>query len=528
MMSVRWPSYFGDPSKLGVAISTFILQLAHAALLMLCIWVALGSQLSASHLFTLAGSNHLLVVPALTLHFLGALSIGYFAGYFLLVFNNPAERSRRTPQYVPVINAIVQGAVLLLLVLVPALLIVRNLPQIRQANGSLVQDYATAMAEGVPKGKTVLLSDNPRQLFILEAYLTRNGRSSDCVFVDTSSLESSDYHRFMLKHYPGRWPVDLGTQNYDSPSLIQLLGRLVASNQVYYLHPSFGYFFEAYHQEPHGLVYKLNAFPTNSLLAPPLPDSVRSENELFWRRLRGETLEPLADNLTSGVPRKEPSFLKAIVKRAHLVTEPNTDAEMLGGFYAHALVAWGDELQKLVSWGEGPKKLEYLTNAAAAFELAEQLNPDNVVAPINLRWNKALQTGVKTPSVDWKTLEDQFGKYRRWSDVLNANGPFDEPSYCFEQGRVFAAGRLFRQSAHQFARVKSLAPENLRAWLWLAGIYLMATMPDEALILVKQIHAQPEVVKLSRTIGRICSGWRPRRCWTSARSSTQKSWCRRL
>ena len=40
--------------------------------------------------------------------------------------------------------------------------------------------------------------------------------------------------------------------------LVQLLSRLAQTNSLYYLHPSFGYYFEFFYPEPHGLVYKLN------------------------------------------------------------------------------------------------------------------------------------------------------------------------------------------------------------------------------------------------------------------------------
>jgi tetratricopeptide (TPR) repeat protein len=80
--------------------------------------------------------------------------------------------------------------------------------------------------------------------------------------------------------------------------------------------------------------------------------------------------------------------------------------------------------------------------------------------------------------------------------VINAIGPFVDPGGCYAQGQAFAQGGLLRQAAHQFARVKTLAPGNLGAWLSLAQVYLLAKMPDEALKLIKEIHAQPDVVGL--------------------------------
>jgi tetratricopeptide (TPR) repeat protein len=98
-----------------------------------------------------------------------------------------------------------------------------------------------------------------------------------------------------------------------------------------------------------------------------------------------------------------------------------------------------------------------------------------------------------------KSIEDEFGKYRKWDDILNENGPFDEPNFCYEQGLVFVRSTLYRQAAAQFDRVKKLAPENLAARLWLSQLYVVSGMPGQALELVDQIRAQPSLLEAART-----------------------------
>ena len=47
---------------------------------------------------------------------------------------------------------------------------------------------------------------------------------------------------------------------------------------------------------------------------------------------------------------------------------------------------------------------------------------------------------------------------------MNANGPFDEPSFCFENG-VISGGTdngFYRQAVAAFDRVRQLVPDNLR------------------------------------------------------------------
>jgi len=41
LIGIRWASYFGDPSKLGIAVTTGILHLAHLALFGICLWTFL-------------------------------------------------------------------------------------------------------------------------------------------------------------------------------------------------------------------------------------------------------------------------------------------------------------------------------------------------------------------------------------------------------------------------------------------------------------------------------------------------------
>ena len=41
VISIKWASYFGDTSRLGVALTTIIFHIVHALFLVVCIWVAM-------------------------------------------------------------------------------------------------------------------------------------------------------------------------------------------------------------------------------------------------------------------------------------------------------------------------------------------------------------------------------------------------------------------------------------------------------------------------------------------------------
>jgi tetratricopeptide (TPR) repeat protein len=177
------------------------------------------------------------------------------------------------------------------------------------------------------------------------------------------------------------------------------------------------------------------------------------------------------------------------MKKAHLTWESDHDAITLAGFYSRALDYWAVETQKS---GQ-------LSNAAAHFKRALELNPDNPVAQINLECNRKLLAGHKSSVQVSKSIEDEFGKYRKWNDILGENGPFDEPNFCYEQGRVLVGNNLYRQAAGQFDRVITLAPENLVARIWLSQLYVISGMPSQALKLVSEIHASPELREVART-----------------------------
>jgi tetratricopeptide (TPR) repeat protein len=151
-------------------------------------------------------------------------------------------------------------------------------------------------------------------------------------------------------------------------------------------------------------------------------------------------------------------------------------------------------------WGVQLQRAGELEKAATAFARATRINPDNVVAEINLAFNQNLRAGTIAPVDLSKTTSDQFGKYRDWSAVLNANGPFDEPSFCLAEGLVIAGQNgFYRQAVASFARVRELAPNNLAARLWLAQIYAICRQPDRALEALHDPLTHPEQFSLART-----------------------------
>ncbi|HEX3856907.1 MAG TPA: tetratricopeptide repeat protein [Verrucomicrobiae bacterium] len=480
LLSIRWKSSFGDNSKVGLALTSFMFHMVQALILGACIWIAFDPPFSPRHLG--------LGLPFLTFYYLAALGVGYFCGYFLLVFGKeaPSNRSRELrPSPLNVLNGPVVCGVWLMAILAVAGLVYKNAPQIRETNGDTFKKYAALVEENLPQTGGILLSDDPHRLVLVQSALASDGRSADFVPLDTGSLTFPAYHKFLHDRFPQRWPdtVNAAEQtNGVSPlHLMGLLSMLSKTNELYYLHPSFGYYFELFYAEPHGLVYKLKTLPTDTLL-PPLPDKDQfAANENFWAHAEKTAFDPIIPDATP-VENRPKSAVEKIFARLHIEHEPNQSAIVAGTFYSRSLDFWGVQLQRA---GD-------LTNAAAHFETALKLNPDNVVAQVNLEFNRSLQAGQTMPIDLTKTTSDQFGKYHSWSAMINENGPFDEPSFCFENGVILVKGGLLRQAAEPFERVRQLVPDNLAARFWLAQIYLASRLPDRALDALREPLAQPE------------------------------------
>ena len=495
VMSFRWRSSFGDNSKIGLALASFMFHVIHAILLFICVWVAFDSPFSPRHL----GFG----LPFLTFYYLGALSVGYFTGYFLLVFGKVTEQRarersrnrshRQRPDPFKSLNRVVLVSVWLFVAVAATGLVYKNTPQIREVNDDTLKKYTALLEANLPSGGGILLSDDSRRTLLLRAALVRDGRAKEFLLADTQYLPVPAYHRYLHKISPQKWPDTVNSveaTNGVSPlHLIGLLATLAKTNDLYYLHPSFGYYFEQFCLEPHGLVYKLNPLP-NDTLRPPQPDNkLIAANEAFWAQAETAAFAPIIRAVTPADPNATESFGEMLLDRFHVAREPNINAIVAGTFYSRGLDFWGVQLQRA---GD-------LTNAAAHFAMAQQLNPDNVVAQINLDFNRNLQAGQAVPVDLTKATTDRFGKYSSWDAVLGANGPFDETSFTFKNGVILMSGGLRRQAVEPFERVRQLAPDNLPARLWLAQAYLASRLPDRALDALHEPLDQPGKFSLTIT-----------------------------
>ena len=328
-----------------------------------------------------------------------------------------------------------------------------------------MHEFARQLCADLPAGRSVVLSEDPRQLFLLQAELAAHSYGKETLPLETWSLSSAQYQRFMAKRFPAWWPVALPTNEVVRPvQMIKLVSAFAAQGAVVYAHPSSGLFFERFADQPNGLIHQLVRRGEQDALRPTLGSGVVAANEQIWQQRWTGKLGALA-----GQAKKEPHYgprwAWSLLARLRLTGEQNLTASALGAVYSKSLNYWGVQMQRLGRWAE----------AGAWFERALALNPDNLAAQINAEYNQHCQRGdkqrLKAAAVE-REFQDLFGAYRNWGEILNANGPLDEPTFLLRAAQALVPGGNYRQAAEEFARCAELAPEWAEPKLWLALNYI--------------------------------------------------------
>ncbi|MEO5803507.1 MAG: tetratricopeptide repeat protein [Verrucomicrobiota bacterium] len=457
MIGIRWPSFRGDLSHAGGMVTAFMFRLMHLFFLAILLTIFFDLPFSPKEL----GYE---LMPLLTFYYLTALAVGYFVGYGLLVFGRePAQSWERPSSLFKLINIVILIAIWIAVIAVPLALARNNLPVIQATNSNALSQMAKLTTEALPPSGALVLSDDPARLHLLRAAYAQTKKPAQNILLETGSLSFPKYHEYLHQHHQP-WPKPASTNAIGPVELIQQLETLNKTHPLFYLHPSFGYYFERFYPIPRKLVYELKPYPTNSITPPPLSNEVIVENQSFWN-----------------------SFAKEIAPTLPELGKRSPEVGQVNAHYSRALNYWGTELQKA----------KLLNEANQAFALAISLNRENVAAQINQQFNANLRRGEIRAVTRDEEIEKKLGQYGSWQNALTYNGPFDERDACLRLGEIFARGGNLRQSALLFLRVIELSPKNFNARLGLAKTYIELQRPDDSLKLIGQLRDEEKTAALS-------------------------------
>lgn len=494
LMSIRWSASFGDSSRVGASLVNYLMHLVNAIMLGVLVWVTFDPPFGPGKL--LAEMD--VPVAGLLFYYVVALCIGYYSGYFLLVFGRAATPTRRNPRPDPALpkmfawlSPVISIGAMACLAAGAGLLYYKNCPVVRTFNDDTLLKFAEFSTRNLPPDKAIVFCDSddpsrlqPYRIYLVQAMLARQGRERNYPVVDTTSLNWPAYHEYLHRRFPDVWPKST-TANDVGPlialRIFGLINQLSKSNSLCYLNPSFGYYFEQFYQEPHGLVYNLKSFQGDAVLPPAPEKALLADNAAFWAEVM-QNSRPAIDRAQNPPDlTHDPGAIGWTMRHLHVAPEANPNALLAGSYYSRSLDYIGVQMQRS---GD-------LTRAAGLFGDALAMNSNNIVASVNLSFNRTLRGGSPYSFAPEQVTPDKFGKFRNRNELLAADGPYDEPSYCFDQGSVLWNAKLFRQAAASFNRVRQLVPDNLPTRLFLAQTYIFYHQPDEALETLHDPLAKP-------------------------------------
>lgn len=443
-------------------------------LLLFCVWLAFNPNFGPRQI---AVQQIHVGLPMLTFDYLNALCVGFLAGNFLLIPRREESLRRQNPgrRLARFLKLATAPLLITLLAVMVLGLGMRNLPAIVLVNRQPLVQFGEFALHNLPPGGGIAVSDNPEMLEVFQAAQARSGDKQNWLPLDTLSLPLPEYRTQLQRRHPGNWLTSTNQQELPPEDMLKLVYGLTRTNQVLYLHPSFGYFFEFLYQQPNGSVFKLERLPARSVNPPPLTAAILRQNEKIW-----DDQTPQIESLRrAGSPEKS-SLVTSVEEIFHL--EPVTVGQIgqLKEWYSMLLNDWGVELQRN---GRLPA-------AQRRFSQALELNPNNWVAEVNRQCNTNLQAGTKMTLGNAAGFMQQGGSLKKLELFMGRLGPLDDPSLCLLLGGFYQDNGLFRLAMQQFNRVHELVPDALIPQLSLARLEVLSGLPDQAMELISLLRSE--------------------------------------
>ena len=456
--------------KLAETFQLWIYRGLQVLLLLGCLWLAFDPTMGLRQIIRRQTG---IPLPLLTLDYLNALGAAFLAGIFLRLSKSRIKSRGHSRGGMRSLRKAVAAVAAACLVLLIAGLVARNVPAILGINHHPLNRFGELAVESLPGDGGVMLSDQPQKLGAFQAALAQHRRTSKWLAVDTQALPKVSYRAWLQRRRPLGWLTDENRHPLTPDETVRLIESIAQTNQLFYLHSSFGRFFERFYLEPSGAIYKVVMRDANSPEIPSLPSATIETNEAFWTRKWKTEMAPLVP-----APVRPPNGLERRIQNLGITAPPEYQDRMLAEWYSLSLDSWGVALQQQGHW-----------NAARQhFEQALLLNTNNLSARISLSCNTNLQSGRKLGLVGVEQLAPEWGSIQRMGWVLNDYGPFDEPIFCYLLGCAYLQNGLPRQAVQQLERTQALAPGLPGPELALAEVYTQLRMIDRARPLINHLR----------------------------------------
>jgi len=466
----------GTQSAIGVdRFQAWLYRALQTSVLLACLWLLFNPVVGPQPIvFKQIGLN----LPFLSLDYLLAIGIAFLAGNLMLAL----LASRRRDDYnsnggmETLFRRVTVPAFSGLLLLVGAGLILKNASAITLPNRLPLEQFGRLALQGLPADRFVLLSDDPQRLYAFQAGAAGSGRNF--LALDMRLLSVPSYRRWLAARHPDPSLAVLPTNNLTATENLMLVSQLGRTNPVYYLHPSFGQFFELIYSEPIGIVSDLKLYQDKAVNPPPMSAATLARNEALWSNCLPQ-LEAVSKTISEATPHRR-SLTGKIYQRFHLQPAPVVQSQLLGEWYSMTLDDWGVRLQRA---GQ-------LEKAKQQFELAAALNPNNPAVKVNLLSNSNLLAGATLNLTGVETIASQLGQLSKMSKFIFLYGTMDEPAFCYVLGSLMVKANLPRQALQQLERARELAPDVLLPKMALAELYAQFGFAEKARDLLQQVRKE--------------------------------------
>ncbi|MBC8245054.1 MAG: DUF2723 domain-containing protein [Verrucomicrobia bacterium] len=486
LVSIRWPATFGDTNAAASVITTGLLRLVHFLFLAVCVYVAFDHVVSPRKLVNLPQVTGI-GAPFLTFYYLGALSIGYFLGYLLLLSGKEELRQWRKPsELAKALNRGLHIGLQITAAGVIAVLAWRNLePMVDHNKNGITHSYTKWLAANLPDDKAILFTDDDMtpQSQLLRAELARSGAGDNMLLVETHQLASPEYQMRLAKRdtaWPELTDEVASSKHVDVFLILDRLQAVSANTPIYYLHPSFGYFLERFYLKPEKGIFRLMPYPTET-------DSLDKPS------LTGEqvaTDETLADDILE-------RFATVAEQSETLWKNKFLDSLVITGWLSRNLNHRGVDLARNKN-PKAPKAAEKLFLAAC--KLYEGSPKGNIIAQANLR--------QVNPESNYGFDED-LDQLIEANELIDANsdgeltnneidytlktyGPVDVPQACFQLGRDFAEKTEIRQAYHELTRAAERAATFPDPVFFIADMFVSYGLSEKAKLFIERLEAMNE------------------------------------